>query len=47
MATWMKFFMTIFYLLQMDPKFLKNMKFAKKHNLNKHQQEKRAAANKA
>jgi len=28
----------------MDPKFLKNLKFAKKHNLNKHQQEKRAAA---
>ena len=26
-----------------DPKFLKNMKFAKKHNLNKHQIEKKAA----
>jgi len=26
-----------------DPKFLKNMKFAKKHNLNKHQIAKKAA----
>ena len=26
-----------------DPKFLKNMKFAKKHNLNKNQIAKRAA----
>ena len=25
-----------------DPKFLKNLKFAKKHNLNKHQREKKA-----
>jgi len=31
----------------MDPKFLRNMKFAKKHNLNAAQAAKRAAANKA
>ena len=30
----------------MDPKFLRNLKFAKKHNLNKTQQEKRTAMNK-
>jgi large subunit ribosomal protein L29e len=29
----------------MDPKFLKNLKFAKKHNLNRAQQEKRAIQN--
>jgi hypothetical protein len=27
-----------------DPKFLRNLKFAKKHNLNKHQIEKKMAA---
>ena len=27
-----------------DPKLVRNMKMAKKHNLNKHQKEKRAAA---
>jgi large subunit ribosomal protein L29e len=27
----------------MDPKFLKNFKFAKKHNMNRHQQEKKFA----
>ena len=31
----------------MDPKFLRNLKFAKKHNLSHVQQVKRAAANKA
>ena len=30
----------------MDPKFLRNMKFAKKHNLSRAQAEKRAKANK-
>ncbi len=30
----------------MDPKFLRNMKFAKKHNLNPSQAAKRAEANK-
>ena len=29
----------------MDPKFLKNLKFAKKHNVNRNQQLKRAAKN--
>ncbi len=29
---------------QVDPKFLKNMRFAKKHNVNLNQQKKRAAA---
>ena len=40
-----KFKIILFLLLfpGCDPKFLKNMKFAKKHNLNKHQIEKRAA----
>ena len=27
-----------------DPKFLRNLKFAKKHNLNQHQKEKKAAS---
>ncbi len=31
----------------MDPKFLRNMKFAKKHNLNPAQVAKRTAANKS
>jgi hypothetical protein len=31
----------------MDPKFLKNLKFAKKHNVNQVQQARRAVANKA
>ena len=31
----------------MDPKFLRNLKFAKKHNLSTAQQLKRAAKNKA
>ena len=35
--------MSCFLPLGCDPKFLKNMKFAKKHNLNKHQVAKRAA----
>ena len=39
----MGFFNFVLDLLGCDPKFLKNMKFAKKHNLNKHQIEKMAA----
>ena len=38
---------TRFKMKGMDPKFLRNLKFAKKHNLNKTQVEKRTAANKA
>ena len=36
-----------FKMKGMDPKFLRNMKFAKKHNLNKSQQEKRTVENKS
>ncbi len=35
-----------FKMKGMDPKFLRNMKFAKKHNLNATQAAKRALANK-
>ena len=35
-----------FKMKGMDPKFLRNMKFAKKHNLNATQAAKRAAMNK-
>ena len=36
-----------FKMKGMDPKFLRNLKFAKKHNLSHTQQLKRAAQNKA
>ena len=42
--SWRRFsVISCFHSLGCDPKFLKNMKFAKKHNLNKHQIAKRAA----